>query len=290
MAEDQNSFLGISQIHQEIEKTSKNLREWKCQLNFNQAPTDSDEPEIVDLCKYLLPPPSQDPSFPTGSNYVFPSHYTGEELRNRLVAELKIAAIQCGYSLIISTSKSRPTTKDSQRGYQIRMACKHSIPFNAQKDTTIVSDNFSHASSRVTYTQRQLCTQDTCAFSFVVFMQSANATLHPQRWFLAYKKGLEQILLSNFHKNHFKLDPFLITASSTLLSEEEKKLLQHCGQLYMSSPLTCALLSQSNTETSGIGWTSKQIYWMTYKERQEIAGLEKDASSAEKLIKSFENR
>lgn len=94
----------------------------------------------------------------------------------------------------------------------------------------------------------------------------------------------------NRHKNHFQLDTNLITASMELLTEQERKLIRDCGQLYMQSNVTASLLSQSSKEKTGIGWKSNQIYWMTYKERTQIADLSPNASSASKIIKSFEER
>lgn len=74
-----------------------------------------------------------------------------------------------------------------------------------------------------------------------------------------------------------------------LLTEQERQLIHNCGQLYMQSNVTATLLSQSSKENTGIGWNSHQIYWMTSKERKEIADLSPDASSTTKIIKSFED-
>jgi hypothetical protein len=61
----------------------------------------------------------------------------------------------------------------------------------------------------------------------------------------------------------------MISVSTNLLSDDEKKLLKDCSQLYMTSSATASLLSQSVSEQTGIGWSSKQVYWLTYKERRD---------------------
>jgi hypothetical protein len=229
-----------------------------------------DEPQIVDLCKYLLPPAQNNPNFPAGSNYMFPCRFEGENSKILLVTELKIAAIKCGFSLIITTSRKKPSSITSERGMQVRLGCTSSIAFKEISESHGMENevlNNHPLSEKLTYTKRAIDTEDTCSFAFVIFMQKDNAVLYPKRWFLAFRKGLDAILKCNYHAHHFKLDANLISVSTGLLSDEEKKLLKDCSQLYMTSSTTAMLLSQSFGEQTGLGWTTKQVYWLTYKER-----------------------
>jgi hypothetical protein len=295
----------IEEMHNEIEECAKHLKTWKCNLFFNEADSMEEEPILIDLCKYLFPPTQHNPAYPGGSNYIFPRRFQGESSRNQLVAELKIAAIKCGFSLIITSSTKKPSSIKSERGMQVRLGCASSIaykpycgetaaenekttePYAVEEETL---NNKTFRERKVTYTKRAVHTEDTCSFAFVIFMQKETSSLFPHRWFLAYRKGLDGILQCNHHSNHFKLDANMIPVSTNLLSDEEKKLLKDCSQLYMTSSATASLLSQSVSEQTGIGWSSKQVYWLTYKERREIADLSPDASSAMKLIQSFDER
>jgi hypothetical protein len=120
------------------------------------------------------------------------------------VAELKIAAIKCGFSLIITSSTKKPSSIKSERGMQVRLGCASSIaykpscgenaaenekttePYAVEEETL---DNKTLRERKVTYTKRAVQhTEDTCSFAFVIFMQKEISSLFPQRWFLAYRK------------------------------------------------------------------------------------------------------
>lgn len=279
-------------LHQQIECCSHKLQQWKCNLWFNEAPSLAEEPKMVDLCQMLLPPYPPKKDFPPGSNYMFPSHFLGEESRHKLISELKIAALKCGFCLIITNSGSYHKTQSTDRAYLVRLGCKHSVSFqsNSSNNKEQPALTTSAAPTKATYTNRAENKQEACPFAFIIFLQKDTSTIHPKRWFLAYKKGLDAISQYNLHKNHYQLDTNLISSSMDLLTEQERQLLRDCGQLYMQSNVTAALLSQSCHENTGIGWTSQQIYWMKYKERKALEDLNPNASSASKLIQSFDER
>jgi len=72
------------------------------------------------------------------------------------------------------------------------------------------------------------------------------------------------------------------------MSDEEKKLAKDCAQLHFSSTSAAALASLR--QKTGLNWKANQLFYLNKKEKAACKGLSKDASSADRLVKSFDSR
>jgi hypothetical protein len=73
-----------------------------------------------------------------------------------------------------------------------------------------------------------------------------------------------------------------------LMTEEEKQLAKDCSQLYFTASSSANLLS-IRTKT-GLNWKAKQLDYLSRKQRDAVKGLSTDATTAERLIESFNQR
>jgi hypothetical protein len=136
----------MAELYTDLDKLANDAKDWKCKLLFNQAVFNQGEEgaedvDIVDLCEFLphinVRDRKENQDYPPGTNYMFPERFEGLAGKGLLLVELKLAAIQCGYSLAIRNSNSVTNAK-SDRAFYISLSCLHG---------TMYSKNSSHQKS-----------------------------------------------------------------------------------------------------------------------------------------------
>ena len=81
-----------------------------------------------------------------------------------------------------------------------------------------------------------------------------------------------------------------LPANSKILSKEEYKIALNCSQLSFSPSSVSNLLSVRDSEGIGIQWDASQMRYLDKKYETEIKLLTPNASSAERILETFENR
>jgi len=76
----------------------------------------------------------------------------------------------------------------------------------------------------------------------------------------------------------------------SLMTDEERELARQCAQLSFTPSSSAALANVRNGLGLDITWKESQIAYLTNKEKQIVSKLDCNASSAEKLIESFNER
>ena len=88
---------------------------WDCELLFNEAEADSKLPHIVNIMDTLT----------IGKPYLLPERFYGVESKTQVKIELKLAAMQAGFTLSPRTSKKSSKLMDDNgqfSGY-LRLEC-----------------------------------------------------------------------------------------------------------------------------------------------------------------------
>ena len=117
-----------------MEKLIEEQKEWSAPFLFNT--TDSthgnngnngnEESVLVDICSVLR----------RGVPYTFPNHYSGLDSKNRLIIELRVAAIKAGFNLTKRSSKSKKEAFSVKHNPHANL----SLGFERGLITQIVSD------------------------------------------------------------------------------------------------------------------------------------------------------
>lgn len=214
-------------------------------------------------------------------DYVFPECYSGEESEAKLIVSLKLAALLEGFSLVIASrimpEKMAERFSNSERRLSIRLECEHHRVRRTSNRQT---------NRRVT--SRKGNTRDECCpFCFTIYLKDDTAHYLPGRWFLS-RASHAKAPIAGRHSSHYRLDTEDIRASSLLMTNENRELAKQSSQLHFASSHTAALLALR--DEFGIAWDSRQISYLTRKERQQQSFLNESASSAENLIASFDQR
>jgi hypothetical protein len=288
----------MAQMYSDLDNLANDAKQWKCKLLFNQAvfiqgEEGAEDVDILDLCE-VLPHISvrgrkENKDYPRGTNYMFPERFKGLAGKELLLVELKLAAIQCGYSLAIRQSIGE-TNANSDRAFSCSLNCLHGKiyrPNNFHQKITVGSKISSKTKkAKVKYktsTKRPTEKQFICPFKIKLFLQKDGAERWPGRWFLSGERGK-----CCHHTFHFEHEPGHMHVPIQLMTAEEKKLAKDCSQLYFTASSSANLLS-IRTQT-GLNWKAKQLDYLSRTERDAVEGLSKDATTAEKLIESFNKR
>jgi MULE transposase domain len=241
---------------------------WDCKLLFQEAYCLGDTSSVIDLCDKMM----------ESNDYMFPECYFGEESTEKLVSDIKIAAMLEGYCLVIASSASKSTiqskTKATHRIRTIRLECEHNRVHRLSSST---------AAARNTSTKHPMIKEASCNFRLILYLVGDTHPYYPHRWFL--KSGRT---FFRTHQHHFKLDSEDLSRSFGTMSEEAKELARTCNQIHMAASHSAALLTAR--DALGLAWNRTQISYLTQQERKLQSRLNHNASSADQLISSFENR
>jgi len=276
------STTEVVDLHERLDAAHSKSLFWNCELLFNEAPPDEDEPVHVNLCDFLSPA-EKDPSLPRKAGYVFPEHYKGKDDMKKLVVALKICALACGHELKVRDS-GKPKSS-SHREWTVQLYCQHA---RLHSDATKYALD-SKERQRKTTSSRPTCSSMQCDFRITVFLLPTSHGTYGGRWCLSVAKS--SVVDANgvcCHRNHHKFPVKDIHAPLQLMSEDEKRLVKDCSQLYLPRATAAELISIRST--SKLNWKKSQLDYLSSKERQAVHGLSADASSADKLIASFKKR
>jgi hypothetical protein len=249
----------MAELYTDLDNLANEGKEWKCKLLFNQAVFNQGEEvaedvNIVDLCEFLpfisVRDRKEKQDYPPGTNYMFPERFMGLAGKGLLLVELKLAAIQCGYSLAIRSSKV-VSMAESDRAFSCTLTCLHGKVYSknsTHQKSTVASekDGASNMSSKTsssknktktknkakyrTSTKRPTDKQFLCPFKIKLFLQKESADRWPGQWFLSGETG--NCCHHDFHSEH---EPGHMHVPIQLMTEEEKKLAKDCSQLYFTA-------------------------------------------------------
>ena len=103
-----------------MEELIEKQKEWSAPFLFNTNDSTKDnnedeQPVFVDICSVLK----------RGVSYTFPNHYSGLDSKDRLIIELRVAAIKAGFNLTKRSSKSKKQLEKSKNyGSVITLTCQ----------------------------------------------------------------------------------------------------------------------------------------------------------------------
>ena len=103
-----------------MEELIEKQKEWSAPFLFNTNDSTKDnnedeQPVFVDICSVLK----------RGVPYTFPNHYSGLDSKDRLIIELRVAAIKAGFNLTKRSSKSKKQLEKSKNyGSVITLTCQ----------------------------------------------------------------------------------------------------------------------------------------------------------------------
>jgi hypothetical protein len=145
-------------------------KKWTCQIlfeeaNFSTSKNDGNDSTIVDLVALQdakLPPII---GYPPRTRYMFPERFIGIESRKALIVEIKIAAIKCGFNLVVRNSKPG---RSNDIALVVRLACERMMVYKEPKSNS-VKTNYK------TSTKRSADKESCCHFSISIFLQKSSA-------------------------------------------------------------------------------------------------------------------
>ena len=108
--------------HSQINHILDTYKSWECSLFFNES-KEKETPAVVDLCQMMQ----------SGYDYIFPRHFFGFQSKAKLVKQLKLSAIQCGFYLDIRTSRSA-FNSSRKWDHEFEMSCAAGIAYRKRKD------------------------------------------------------------------------------------------------------------------------------------------------------------
>lgn len=289
------AVMSLLNVFQDIKSTHAEACIWECEILFNMADAKK-EPDYVNLCDFLTEPENlrdriipkgEDPNkfvFPYKSVFMFPKErFYGLEARDKLVTELKLAALKAGFKLVTRNSKAE-TSKS--RAWTVQLKCQKNVMSTSKKEDK-GDAKYNHLTDLLPWKE-----EDRCSFGMNVFMTPPTFFENPHCWFLATRDTNDSSLSCSTHTNHHQFPPSELHASISLLNEEERKLAWDCAQLHMTNTTQAALLTLRNKDD--IQWHDSQLRYFKKKTQrlldEEAGHITSDASSAERLLDRLEQR
>jgi hypothetical protein len=295
-----------------LDALAEEAKHWRCKLIFNQAnisETEKDEDfdaDPVDLCAFLQPPLQNQRNFdlPSKTNYMFPERFKGKEAIPLLKAELKVAAIKCGHNLTVRSSHIS-IKGETERECVITFCCDHARlvkhgptkknsstdrekPTDSSTDKEQTAPKKQQEKRKYKNSTKRAKNKDTqCQFQFNIFLQKETASKLPSRWFLSTVPSTKKDS-HNLHQHHFQLDPDHMHVPIGCMSPDEKELAKNCCQLHFTSSSTSDLVNVRQKD--GLYFKASQLTYLSQKERLAYLNLSANATTAEKLVESFEAR
>ena len=128
---------------------------WECELLFNEADPNSKLPQIVNIMDTLK----------LGNPYILPERFHGVQSKKQVKIELKLAALQAGFTLSPRTTKktSKLMEGNGQFSSYLRLECT--------KRTVYKKNKKEHDNIRGDYKTRTKCSKDSdhrCTFALNV--------------------------------------------------------------------------------------------------------------------------
>ena len=170
-------------------------------------------------------------------------------------------------------SKSQKQLNSKHIAYYISLWCQNGIT-NTPKDTI-----YEHV-YKSKYSPKS---KECCQFRVNI---SLCKTTNP--WCIHHTKGAKKAIHA-MHNGHFKLSPAHIHTQISMMPSNEIELARQCNQLNLTNSALAELVSIRNALGIGNTWNRHQIHYLN-KKSTKLEELEPDASSAEKLIATFDNR
>ena len=252
----------LASKYNRLEEIVTDMRGWTCPLEFNLSPTADEEPEYIDLCTILK----------GKQQYQLPNHFLGIQSKKNLITQLKISAMKCGFALVHRSSKSVKQLDKDMSAY-LTLQCQHGLIYYGKEK------NY----DQVFKTKLSRKCDIKCQFRINVSLHK-----HTNRWSIHYTKGKNK-LTADYHSGHFKMDASYIHTNINLLPKAEIALAKQCSQLNMTSSNMASLVNIRNVLGVENHWTRHQLYYQN-RLSQQLKQLNCNASSAEKLIDTFEKR
>ncbi|KAG7371399.1 MULE transposase domain containing protein [Nitzschia inconspicua] len=270
-----------SGLHPDLQKLYDRSCVWDCELLFEEHDDTTDHATKHNLCKHQA----------NGFEYMFPDQYRGLEAKERLVMELKLAALKAGFCLVTNKYQSRkslPATKQRNpnrvRALAIHFKCDHGT---VHRQEASKSKEQSTQPLKNTSAKRPLSRDQVCPFGLTIYMIREDSVVDAGRWFLAKRQEKNRDNCAR-HSGHIQIAPDLLPKHVRTMSKEEKKLAKQCSQLRFTATSTAALLNLRNA--LGLAHTPEQVHYLLTQARVTELELAPSATNADKLVKSFSNR
>ena len=239
-----------------IEEKLTCMKNWKCEMPFNES-MPNDPPNEIDLCAMMK----------GNKPYIFPQRFTGITSKDKLITELKISGMKAGFALIIRSTTQRATKYYLQTCH---LYCQHGAVFRNRTKKNV----------RVSNSKWCVVGNDQCKFRLIIGLKKDS-----DRWVLK-NCDRDDKSSADIHIGHFKMNIEHIHTGIGLLSKDEIALSKDCAQLNISVSATTELLNIRNFLGIDNKWKTSQVYYKLNK----CETLSNDASSAQRLISTFENR
>ena len=253
----------IPDLYKTLDQYINDKKGWSAPLELNISPVSDPNPQYLDICTVL-----------NGDTPIaLPSQYNGLESKKRLIIDLKISAIKSGFALVQRTSKSQKQLKNDNLLCYISLRCQHGIKYDP-KDKVY----------KQVYKSKYCAKLKECC-NFRVNISLCGVT---NIWSIHHIKGKNKHLHS-IHTGHFKLSPSHIHTQISMMPPKEIELAKNCSQINMTNSSMASLVSIRDALGIGNTWNRFQIRYQN-KIFSDLNDLEPDASSAEKLIKTFQKR
>ena len=256
-----------NQLHELV----SDMKGWNYPMEFNLSPSADEEPKYIDLCTILK---GERP-------FQLPMHFNGIESKKKLIMELKLSAMKCGFALVHRSSKSIKQLDKYNKAMSayLTLQCQHGLTYKGTEKCF----------KQVFKTKWSRKCDVKCKFRINISLHK-----HTKCWWIHNSKGPHQDI-AHKHMGHFKMDASHIHTNVNLLPKDEITLAKQCSQLNMSSSNMAALVNIRNVLGIENNWTRHQLYYqnrLSEKLKQlnsDLSSAEK-ASSAEQLIRMFEER
>ena len=137
--------------YKELDRLLNKSKNWTCSLQFTESDHWSDKKIEVDLIQKM-----KTCDYAGDNLYIFPERFMGKDKTSSgvhpVVNELKKAAIQAGFNLVVRSSLDSNSLSDNNMlSYKITLACQQARVYNQGKKKKTKKNNDKKKKSNVNY-------------------------------------------------------------------------------------------------------------------------------------------
>jgi len=99
--------LPIPTLFDQPSSAVEQAKNWRATLLFNVS-NNKDNPNLVNLCHHMAPKKAPK-GYPRDASFMFLERFQGNDARDALMVELRVATYKNGFSLVVKRSHPKPT-------------------------------------------------------------------------------------------------------------------------------------------------------------------------------------
>jgi hypothetical protein len=229
-----------------------NAKNWSCSLLFDQSPTANGPPDFVDLLDHMEPVTASNrpymtnhnlPTvlFPLGSRYMFPpTRYHGIDDMDKLVDDVKLAALRSRFTLSICNSGGNIS---KQRDYTVWLLCESARLHKDEREFSEAEGGYR------TRPKRPLVEEELCNFRITLFKYPVKVLdARSDCWFLAACHNQQRYADCRKHNGHIETPCSEIHKPLRLMTASEERLSNDMNRTSITSAQQSEVLNRMDSD------------------------------------------